>query len=133
MFKIGLCLCSNWLIEDAHITELKNIFRINKSYCFKQFNDVWRRGPQSPGEERREDGGKLPFSDLFVFGFLGFFFNASNYFLFFFYVFLLFRSGLCGLLRRLGSNSVAPCWSDSQPTRHSIVLPVGYCHEGGEA
>lgn len=55
-----------------------------------------------------------------------------TYFLFF-SVFLLFRSGLCRLLGRPGSDSDATRWSDSKPTWNSIVLPVGHCHKGGEA
>lgn len=105
----------------------KTLMHINNSHCFKQFNDIRRRGPQSPGEERKEDGGTLPFGYLFVC------LPGCLFLMIVPRVFLLFRSGLCSLLRRPGSDSGATCWSDSQPTQHSIVLPVGYCHKGGEA
>lgn len=45
---------------------------------------------------------------------------------------VLSRSGLCSVLWRPGSDSDATCWSDTEPTQHTIILPVGHRHQGGE-
>lgn len=45
---------------------------------------------------------------------------------------VLSRSGLCSVLWRPWADSDATCWSDTQQTKHTIILPVSHRHQGGE-
>lgn len=82
--------------------------------------EVQRRGP-----EKTEVGENLIFQESEVL-----FFSPSVpiYFL----IPILSRSGLCSVLWRPGSDSDTTCWSGTEPTQESIILPVCHCHQGGE-